>query len=104
MIKRLILFIIIITGLILSAPFGILFAAGQESAGAKPPDHLAKKLRYGFQSVGKSLYDGGTLLRAKEKIKLTRRQEQKIEMIMMNYREFAILKSAEIKIRELRLA
>ncbi len=81
-----------------------LWAGESNKSTGKPPDYLAKKLRNGFGAANKHLYDAVAILKLKERLELTEQQEQKIENIMILYRETEIRKSAEIKIKELRLA
>lgn len=51
-----------------------------------------------------NLYDGRILLEAKDKLGLTKEQEEKIEDLMLDYEAFTIRHSGEIKIKELRFA
>ncbi len=53
---------------------------------------------------GANLCDGRHLLELKDKIGLTREQEEKIENLVMLHEAFSIRNSAEIKVKELRFA
>jgi Spy/CpxP family protein refolding chaperone len=97
-IKKVILFNIILIILCASGLYG------WPARSDKPPDHLAWQLKHGFTLADKDLFDARVILGLADKINLTELQQQKVEAIWMTYQEFSILKSAEIKIRELRLA
>ena len=50
-----------------------------------------------------NLFSGSLLLEFKEKIGLTPKQTQKIENLMLVYKEFLIKQNADVKIQELRM-
>jgi hypothetical protein len=95
--------ILLVSFIIFNAPT-FLLAWDKGGDETKLQDYLARKLRRGFQLADKNLYDGGFILKHKEKLNLTAQQERNIETIIMDFKESAILKSAEVKIRELRFA
>ncbi len=68
------------------------------------PDHWVTQLRHVFMLAEKNLFEAGFILKMKNKISLSEKQELKIETIMMAYQESCIRNGAEIKIRELCLA
>jgi hypothetical protein len=67
-------------------------------------DKAFNQTRHLFFLKENSLYDGRMLLELKGKIALTRKQEDKIENLMLKHEAFSIRNSAEIKIKELQFA
>ena len=67
-------------------------------------DHLKNQFKIGFYMADKNLFDAYFILKVKDKIGLNEKQENKIENIVLSFRESSIRKNAEIKIKELRLA
>ena len=51
-----------------------------------------------------NLFSGRAILRAKDDIGLSQKQQEKIEDLMLSFEEYAISQGAAIKIKELRLA
>ena len=60
--------------------------------------------RIAVYMADKNLFDAHFILRVKDEINLTEKQEGKVENIVLSFRESSIRKKAEIKIKELRLA
>lgn len=60
-----------------------------------------KKTRQAFFMAENNLYDARLILRIKDKIGITKEQEEKIENLMLDHEAFTIRNSAEIKIKEL---
>jgi len=58
--------------------------------------------RHLFFLTDNNLFDGRMLLKIKDKIGLTGKQEEKIENLMLEHEAFSIRNSGEIKIKELR--
>lgn len=85
----------------------LLFLAGL-SVNAHPGDHSEKKdikrLKTLFFMAENDLYDGRLILKVKDKIELTKEQEEKIQNLMLDHEAFTIRSGAEIKILELRFA
>ena len=96
--------IVFVLGLSLVLPMVSSGLHAYSSPGEKIPDHWARQLRHHFSRAKKNLFDANTILRAAQKINLSQKQEQKVESIMMQFKEFTIRQSAEIKISELRFA
>ena len=94
MIKKMVFLLIIIL-----LPFSSsLLDAGSRKQG------LINHHKFGFYMAGKNLFNAHTILKMKDQINLSGDQVNKIENIVLSFRESSIRKSAEIKIRELRLA
>lgn len=67
-------------------------------------DQAFKRKRHLFFLTDNNLFDGRMLLKMKDKIGLTRKQEERIENLMLEHEAFSIRNSGEIKIQELQLA
>ena len=80
----------------------VLLNARQED---KPlEDEAFNRRRHLFFLTDNNLFDGRMLLRIKDKIGLTGKQEEKIENFMLEHEAFSIRNSGEIKIKELQFA
>ena len=80
----------------------VLLNARQED---KPlEDEAFNRRRHLFFLTDNNLFDGRMLLRIKDKIGLTGKQEEKIENLMLEHEAFSIRNSGEIKIKELQFA
>ena len=66
-------------------------------------DETFKWKRHLFFLTDNHLFDGRLLLKIKDKIGLTREQEERIENLMLEHETFSIRNSGEIKIKELQL-
>lgn len=94
MIKKVIIFFIVVL---------ILLFASNLDARYGDVDYIRHfKMSFFMTEVG--LFDATFILKVKEKIGITKKQERTIEDVMLSYRESCIKNSADIKIRELRLA
>lgn len=67
-------------------------------------DEAFNRKRHLFFLTDNNLFDGRMLLKIKDKIGLTGKQEEKIENLMLEHEAFSIRNSGEIKIKELQLA
>ena len=67
-------------------------------------DEAFKRKRHLFFLTDNNLFDGRVLLKMKEKIGLTGKQEERIENLMLGHEAFSIRNSGEIKIKELQFA
>lgn len=67
-------------------------------------DEFSKRKRHLFFLTDNNLFDGRMLLKMKDKIGLTRKQEERIENLMLEHEAFSIRNSGEIKIKELQFA
>jgi hypothetical protein len=67
-------------------------------------EETLREIKHLFFLGENNLYDGRLLLDLKDKIALTKQQEEKIEGLMLAHEAFVIRNSAEIKIKELRFA
>jgi Spy/CpxP family protein refolding chaperone len=73
--------------------------------GDKPQkDEVFKRKRHLFFLTDNNLIDGRMLLKIKDKIGLTGKQEERIENLMLEHEAFSIRNSGEIKIKELQFA
>jgi Spy/CpxP family protein refolding chaperone len=80
----------------------VLLNAQQED---KPlEDEAFNRRRHLFFLTDNNLFDGRMLLKIKDKIGLTGKQEEKIENLMLEHEAFSIRNSGEIKIKELQFA
>jgi Spy/CpxP family protein refolding chaperone len=80
----------------------VLLNARQED---KPQeDEAFNRRRHLFFLTDNNLFDGRMLLKIKDKIGLTGKQEEKIENLMLEHEGFSIRNSGEIKIKELQFA
>jgi hypothetical protein len=71
---------------------------------AKTGEESKRQFRRSFFWAEKDLFDARILLHEKDKIRLTRKQQQKAEKMMLVYEESTIKNSAEIKILEIKFA
>ncbi|MCP4220343.1 MAG: hypothetical protein GY765_37275 [bacterium] len=67
-------------------------------------DARDKRRKYAFYMAENDLFDGRMLLKIKDRIGLSQKQEQQIEDLVLEFESFSIRNGAEIKIRELRFA
>jgi Spy/CpxP family protein refolding chaperone len=85
----------------------LLFLSGL-SVNAHPGEHSRKKdikrLKTLFFMAENDLYDGRLILKVKDKVGLTKEQEEKIQDLMLDHEAFTLRSGAEIKILELRFA
>jgi Spy/CpxP family protein refolding chaperone len=79
------------------------FAVGSILA-AEADENAQEQMMWSFFWAQKDLFDGRLILDAKDKIELTKEQEQKIENKMLAYEEASIRSWAEIKVLELKFA
>ncbi|MGD2088822.1 MAG: hypothetical protein PVH61_21765 [Candidatus Aminicenantes bacterium] len=84
-----------------AGPFVLVNAQPQDRPGK---DQAFKRKRHLSFLTNNNLFDGRLLLRIKDKIGLTRKQEERIENLMLEHEAFTIRNSGEIKIKELQLA
>ena len=80
----------------------VLLNAQQEDSHRE--DEAFNRKRHLFFLTDNNLFDGRMVLKIKDKIGLTGKQEEKIENLMLEHEAFSIRSSGEIKIKELRLA
>jgi len=82
-------------------PFVLLSA----QPGDKPQkDEEFNRKRHLFFLTDNNLFDGRMLLKMKDKIGLTGKQEERIENLLLGHEAFSIRNSGEIKIKELQFA
>lgn len=85
----------------------LLFLVGL-SVNAYPGEHSEKKDMWRYKALffmaENDLYDGRMILRVKDKIGLTKEQEEKIQDLMLEHEALTIRSGAEIKILELQFA
>jgi Spy/CpxP family protein refolding chaperone len=67
-------------------------------------DEEFKRKRHLFFLTGNNLFDGRMLLKMKDKIGLTEKQEERIENLILGHEAVSIRNSGEIKIKELQFA
>jgi Spy/CpxP family protein refolding chaperone len=93
--------IFICLALLCIGPFGLLNAQQKDRPQKK---EAFKRKRHFFFLTDNNLFDGRRLLKMKDKIGLTGKQEERIENLMLKHEAFSIRNSGEIKIKELQLA
>ena len=67
-------------------------------------DDQQKNIRMSWFMAGNDMFDGYFILKFKDQIKLTVKQQEKVEKTILSHQEFSLKNCAETKIRELRLA